>query len=100
MEDQADPADDDDAYPKPKKTRREKTAGAGGEVLAPSRFAERVAPDVTRRMVVTPHRVVFAACAGDFGDGPAAVLAAAGDAGDGIPGIPALPGRPRRAASR
>ena len=94
MEDQADPADDDDAYPKPKKTRREKTAGAGGEVLAPSRFAERVAPDVTRRMVVTPHRVVFAACAGDFGDGPAAVLAAAGDAGDGIPGIPALPGAP------
>ena len=94
VEDQADPADDDDAYPKPKKTRREKTAGAGGEVLAPSRFAERVAPDVTRRMVVTPHRVVFAACAGDFGDGPAAVLAAAGDAGDGIPGIPALPGAP------
>ena len=94
MEDQADQADDDDAYPKPKKVRREKTAGAGGEVLAPSRFAERVAPDVTRRMVVTPHRVVFAACAGDFGDGPAAVLAAAGDAGDGIPGIPALPGAP------
>jgi len=88
------PADDDDAYPKSKKARREKTAGAGGEVLAPSRFAERVAPDVTRRMVVTPHRVVFAACAGDFGDGPAAVLAAAGDAGDGIPGIPALPGTP------
>jgi SWI/SNF related-matrix-associated actin-dependent regulator of chromatin subfamily C len=87
-------ADDDDAYPKSKKARREKTAGAGGEVLAPSRFAERVAPDVTRRMVVTPHRVVFAACAGDFGDGPAAVLAAAGDAGDGIPGIPALPGTP------
>jgi len=89
-----DQADDDDAYPKSKKARREKTAGAGGEVLAPSRFAERVAPDVTRRMVVTPHRVVFAACAGDFGDGPAAVLAAAGDAGDGIPGIPALPGTP------
>ena len=94
VEDQADQADDDDAYPKPKKVRREKTAGSGGEVLAPSRFAERVAPDVTRRMVVTPHRVVFAACAGDFGDGPAAVLAAAGDAGDGIPGIPALPGAP------
>ena len=90
-----DQADDDDAYPsQSKKARREKTAGAGGEVLAPSRFAERVAPDVTRRMVVTPHRVVFAACAGDFGDGPAAVLAAAGDAGDGIPGIPALPGTP------
>ena len=77
-----------------KRLRTEKTAGAGGEVLAPSRFAERVAPDVTRRMVVTPHRVVFAACAGDFGDGPAAVLAAAGDPGDGIPGIPVLPGTP------
>ena len=90
-------ADDDVAGAAPhgaKRARTEKTAGAGGEVLAPSRFAERVAPNVTRRMVVTPHRVVFAACAGDFGDGAASVLAAAGDPGDGIPGIPALPGTP------
>ena len=79
-----------------KRTRteqKEKTAGAGGEVLAPSRFAERVAPNVVRRQIVTPHRVVFAACAGDFGDGPSAVLAAAAG-GDGIPGIPVLPGTP------
>ena len=87
---------DADEHRAAKKTRvdtTEKTAGLGGEVLAPSRFAERVAPNVVRRQIVTPHRVVFAACAGDFGDGPSAVLAAAAG-GDGIPGIPVIPGTP------
>ena len=70
--------------------KREKTTGEGGEVLAPSRFAERVAPNVVKRQIVTPHKVVSAACAGDFGDGPSAVLAQV-TGGSAIPGMAVLP---------
>jgi|TARA_B110000259_G_scaffold14611_1_gene15273 SWI/SNF related-matrix-associated actin-dependent regulator of chromatin subfamily C len=71
--------------------KKENTRGAGGEVLAPARFAERVAPNVVRRQIVTPHRLVSAACAGDFGEGPASVLATVTGPG-AVPGMNVYPG--------
>ena len=49
----------------------------GGEHVAPPQFAERVAPNLIRRQLVTPHRAVAVAAGGDGGGGSAAVVAAA-----------------------
>ena len=65
--------------------------GEGNECVASPRFAERVAPNVVKRQLATPHADVATLAAGDGGGGAEAVAATHAEAAPA-----SLPGRPTK----